>query len=113
MTLYKAMSAVKRRELEAEIERLRAEVGQLHVLRADLENAQRLARIQADELTASEERCQRVTESRDSFLKENGRLKKELLSLCTENAELREHLKGAASVIDREFAAALKPGAGT
>lgn len=33
--------------------------------------------------------------------------------LEAENAELREHLKGAASVIDREFAAALKPGAGT
>lgn len=36
-------------ELGKEVERLRAEVGQLHVLRADLENAQRLARIQADE----------------------------------------------------------------
>lgn len=36
MTLYKAMSAVKRRELEAEIERLRAEVERLRAENAEL-----------------------------------------------------------------------------
>lgn len=87
---WEFLNGCDERELVDEVKLRQAEVERL---RADLENAQRLARIQADELTASEERCQRVTESRDSFLKENGRLKKELLSLSAENAELRESLQ--------------------
>lgn len=48
MTLYKAMSAVKRRELEAEIERLRAENAELRERMSQLEAEANTARQQAE-----------------------------------------------------------------
>jgi chromosome segregation ATPase len=89
------------RLLQAEVKRLRQlgfdhvdllERSQAEVTRLHAENAE-LVSIQAREMNRADGTIQTLTASRDSFLKENGRLKKELLALCTENAELRENLR--------------------